>query len=366
MSLTHSKFLSHGRLRINIGYKTSAVSTGGVRQTANWLEPYFQSFRRSTCGRGQRNLIGLYMSFQFYSPGHKPQKLADEVLEHARFGYHAIDEFTLYRYKERLERVREERDLDEDEYAALILVQFLVGRRDDCLSAANEGLSKYPLSLRILANRALALMQISESQGWQLDLDKEWFDHPANPNSYPLEERWGFTSIATRIGDVSLQKEVRGFAKISRDVESLVSFGPFEFTFEHAELREVNWSIPDLVMPLMLEAYFLGRVTTDESAYLDDVLGDEGKRHLEQLRDHRHVRGTSGKEYTVDVIELPGEYLAFLSDGNAVGSGDTDEEAVADLIALLGGLREAEEGADRELPNDVRFQYQAAEDLAEA
>lgn len=309
----------------------------------------------------------LPMNSTFYtSSGAQPQSLADEILQRIRFGTHGLatlDEFTLHRYEAQLMKLAKDRTLDDKEHAALAAVLFGLGKRHDAIATTDEGLVRYPDSLQLLGTRAVAKIHLWQHGEASFDPDREWFDHPANSSGAPLRMMWGIASVTVADGEIVLDQEMQGIVTVHRDQPSLVEFGPFQLEFDYQDVVEHRFAMTGIVFPVLLEAYFLGRLSEDELTYLRNTLGDGGFHQVERLRRTEQLRGKSGTTYEVELFRLPGEYVAFIRSIDVVGVGGSESDALQSLHENLEAL--LDEKLDSDAADIVVAQHHAAADLAE-
>jgi hypothetical protein len=199
---------------------------------------------------------------------------------------------------------------------------------------------------------------------WEADCDpeREWFDHPANSSGAPLQMMWGIAAVTVADEEIVLDQEMQGVATLHRDEPSVVEVGPFQLEFDYEDFVEQRFAMTGIVFPVLLEAYFLGRLTRDELTYLRNTLGDAGLGKVEKLRRTEQLRGKSGTSYDVELFRLPGEYVAFIRSIDVVGVGGSESEALESLHENLEAL--LDEKLDSDASDIEVAQHNAAADLA--
>lgn len=254
--------------------------------------------------------------------GSLPKKNAEEMIQRLAIGYSTLDEFTQHRYLHILEQLYKGNRFDVVEYQAYSMLLFQMGRTDEALTIIEEGLRKSN-SLTLLGISVLEKMVLWQRNEYNLDLEKEFFRHPANPNTSSLTFSVEIAAVMVNDQYIPFETPLMGDVELSCEDGLTAYVGPYIIEQDYTDAEALRFSHQVIAEPI-LESYLLHRLTADEQKYLEQSLGTTA---LQQLQDCAHEHKLYQQDIRIWNIG-PGKWIGYSKSKSAAVFGTTHEEAL--------------------------------------
>lgn len=267
-----------------------------------------------------------------------PERLADEIDELVSIGGDSLDEFTQQRYLMKLDRLREQGRFGPAEYRAYSKLLFQMGRIDDALRLNKEALETYS-DITLLSVDALEKMYLWQTNRYNFDPVKEYFEHPVNGRHEHLRFHFAHHEIAlgTTGTSVPLHRPFVGTVAVHPESGLTAELGPYEIEHGYQDAEEKRFSPYHLVSLLVIESWLVRRQTEEEKAFVEERLGNSGTEALAaaaatDVLDHRSI--------TIRLWEISvHRWVGYCETLNLATFGETRERAIDNLREKVEYLR---------------------------
>jgi hypothetical protein len=252
----------------------------------------------------------------------KPNSIEAEINEKFRYTRDSdVDEFTLCSYHQKLQQIKENRNLTVQEYVALGLVLFNRKKYLEFFDLFQDAKRQYPKELILHKHDTIGRFHIKNNRILPLndfDLFEYWFDEEYNPEKEPINFLHGTKTFLFFDRKYDLEKEIVIDLKLYNTSKIIIEGGPFRIERKYDDVKANNFRLEDTVLFEYLENVRRNDLMEDQVSFMKDILGEEQHNEIlcfvdrEVNKQTKEIIDKTDRGIDVKIIDADSDLLSSL------------------------------------------------------
>lgn len=204
----------------------------------------------------------------------RPEKLSEYIIQNLKYKSDPQpNDFQLHQYRYTFEKIKNEKGLDPEEYAAYGIILFDLGKYDDFIEILRDGMSVWKESIIPVGFYTVGAFMLRYI-GFELpdfDVYDFWFSHPLNADEKPILFTLSLEVISVMGAPIHLKKSVTCEIKIEKNGDVIVVAQPFKSVRKYSFMKLNNFPFLDIAIFDYADKIIAGTANEDEKKFIADI-----------------------------------------------------------------------------------------------